>query len=274
APGLIPRICQGLYARMESSGDDKTEFRTEVSYLEIYNERVGDLLRPAKGREKFNLKVREHPKEGPYVQDLTKHVVKDYEGIGNLMEEGNTNRTVASTNMNDVSSRSHAIFTILFTQAKFYTDMPSETVSKIHLVDLAGRLVTLMTNSISPADVNYSETLSTLRYANRAKNIINKPTVNEDPNVRLIRELRAEIDRLKVLLQAHGQDGVGELGAAEESQMTEKLHENEARVEELTKNWTSKWRETQKIIEERALGFRLRGSFFFNGVRASSFGLH
>lgn len=329
APGLIPRICQGLYARMESSGDDKTEFRTEVSYLEIYNERVGDLLRPAKGREKFNLKVREHPKEGPYVQDLTKHVVKDYEGIENLMEEGNTNRTVASTNMNDVSSRSHAIFTILFTQAKFYTDMPSETVSKIHLVDLAGSeranstgatgsrlkeganinksLVTLgtvisalaeasensiskdpkkklfipyrnsvltwllkdslggnaktiMIAAISPADVNYSETLSTLRYANRAKNIINKPTVNEDPNVRLIRELRAEIDRLKVLLQAHGQDGVGELGAAEESQMTERLHENEARVEELTKNWTSKWRETQKIIEERALGFRYEGA--------------
>ncbi|PFX18788.1 Kinesin-like protein KIF16B [Stylophora pistillata] len=279
---VFKELCKdidGLYARMESIGDDKTEFRTEVSYLEIYNERVGDLLRPAKGREKFNLKVREHPKEGPYVQDLTKHVVKDYEGIGNLMEEGNTNRTVASTNMNDVSSRSHAIFTILFTQAKFYTDMPSETVSKIHLVDLAGRTKDSLVSfrhvcflseigfmcfycAISPADVNYSETLSTLRYANRAKNIINKPTVNEssglkhlfigiqDPNVRLIRELRAEIDRLKVLLQAHGQDGVGELGAAEESQMTEKLHENEARVEELTKNWTSKWRETQKIIED------------------------
>lgn len=43
-----------------------------VSYLEIYNERVGDLLRPAKGREKFNLKVREHPKEGPYVQGMLK----------------------------------------------------------------------------------------------------------------------------------------------------------------------------------------------------------
>ena len=45
------------------------------------------------------------------------------------------------------------------------------------------------------------------------------------------------------------QDGIGELGAAEETKMTERLHENEARVEELTKNWTSKWRETQKIIE-------------------------
>ena len=54
--------------------------------------------------------------------------------------------------------------------------------------------------AISPADVNYGETLSALRYANHAKNIINKPTVNEDPNVKLIRELRAEISRLRTLL--------------------------------------------------------------------------
>jgi len=53
--------------------------------------------------------------------------------------------------------------------------------------------------AISPADCNYGETLSTLRYANRAKNIVNKPTVNEDPNVRLIRELREEIARLRAL---------------------------------------------------------------------------
>ncbi|XP_020892318.1 kinesin-like protein KIF16B, partial [Exaiptasia diaphana] len=71
APGLIPRICQGLYARMESCTDDKTEFRTQVSYLEIYNEKVRDLLQPSKGKDHFSLKVREHPKEGPYVQDLT-----------------------------------------------------------------------------------------------------------------------------------------------------------------------------------------------------------
>lgn len=54
--------------------------------------------------------------------------------------------------------------------------------------------------AISPADINYAETLSTLRYANRAKNIINKPTVNEDANVKLIRELKAEIDRLKAMI--------------------------------------------------------------------------
>jgi hypothetical protein len=57
--------------------------------------------------------------------------------------------------------------------------------------------------AISPADCNYGETLSTLRYANRAKNIINKPTINEDPNVKLIRELRDEIAKLKSLLSAN-----------------------------------------------------------------------
>lgn len=63
------------------------------------------------------------------------------------------------------------------------------------------------TLAVSPADVNYGETLSTLRYANRAKNIINKPTINEDSNVKLIRELRAEIARLKALLVQGNQVG-------------------------------------------------------------------
>lgn len=170
--------------------------------------------------------------------------------------------------MNDQSSRSHAIFTIKFSQAKIVeNNMPSEITSKMNLVDLAGSeradatgatgvrlkeggninkslltfinvistLADMSSNStgssskqyvpyrdsvltwllkdslggnsktcilaaISPADINASETLSTLRYANRAKNIINKPTINEDPNVKLIRELRTEIVRLKKLL--------------------------------------------------------------------------
>ncbi|KTG38777.1 hypothetical protein cypCar_00003531 [Cyprinus carpio] len=293
--GLIPRICEGLFSRISGmTRRDEASFRTEVSYLEIYNERVRDLLR-RKMAETYNLRVREHPKEGPYVEDLSKHLVQNYNDVEELMEAGNINRTTASTGMNDTSSRSHAIFTINFTQAKFDAEMPSETVSKIHLVDLAGSeradatgatgvrlkeggninksLVTLgnvisaladlsleeghshlkkkqvfvpyrdsvltwllkdslggnsktiMIATISPADVNYGETLSTLRYANRAKNIINKPTINEDSNVRLIRELRAEIARLKALLVQGNQ------------------------VLELTKEWTNKWNETQNILK-------------------------
>uniref|UniRef100_A0A8P0P0M3 Kinesin-like protein KIF16B n=1 Tax=Canis lupus familiaris TaxID=9615 RepID=A0A8P0P0M3_CANLF len=316
--GLIPRICEGLFSRInETTRWDEASFRTEVSYLEIYNERVRDLLR-RKSSKTFNLRVREHPKEGPYVEDLSKHLVQNYGDVEELMDAGNINRTTAATGMNDVSSRSHAIFTIKFTQAKFDSEMPCETVSKIHLVDLAGSeradatgatgvrlkeggninksLVTLgnvisaladlsqdaanplvkkkqvfvpyrdsvltwllkdslggnsktiMIATISPADVNYGETLSTLRYANRAKNIINKPTINEDANVKLIRELRAEIARLKTLLAQGNQ--IALLDSPTALSMEEKLQQNEARVQELTKEWTNKWNETQNILKE------------------------
>uniref|UniRef100_A0A8C2KD00 Kinesin-like protein KIF16B n=1 Tax=Cyprinus carpio TaxID=7962 RepID=A0A8C2KD00_CYPCA len=325
--GLIPRICEGLSSRISGmTRRDEASFRTEVSYLEIYNERVRDLLR-RKMAETYNLRVREHPKEGPYVEDLSKHLVQNYNDVEELMEAGNINRTTASTGMNDTSSRSHAIFTINFTQAKFDAEMPSETVSKIHLVDLAGSeradatgatgvrlkeggninksLVTLgnvisaladlsleegnshlkkkqvfvpyrdsvltwllkdslggnsktiMIATISPADVNYGETLSTLRYANRAKNIINKPTINEDSNVRLIRELRAEIARLKALLVQGNQ--IALLDSPTALSMEEELHHNEARVLELTKEWTNKWNETQNILKEETLALRKEG---------------
>ncbi|XP_039542709.1 kinesin-like protein KIF16B isoform X5 [Pimephales promelas] len=325
--GLIPRICEGLFSRISGmTRRDEASFRTEVSYLEIYNERVRDLLR-RKMAKTYNLRVREHPKEGPYVEDLSKHLVQNYSDVEELMEAGNINRTTASTGMNDTSSRSHAIFTINFTQAKFDAEMPSETVSKIHLVDLAGSeradatgatgvrlkeggninksLVTLgnvisaladlsqeggnshlkkkqvfvpyrdsvltwllkdslggnsktiMIATISPADINYGETLSTLRYANRAKNIINKPTINEDSNVRLIRELRAEIVRLKALLVQGAQ--IALLDSPTALSMEEELHHNEARVLELTKEWTNKWNETQNILKEETLALRKEG---------------
>lgn len=112
--GLIPRICECLFSKMT---DEDTNYRTEVSYLEIYNEKVRDLLKQqSPNKEMHSLRVREHPIEGPYVQDLSKHVVNDFSDIKELMDRGNSIRTTASTNMNDVSSRSHAIFTIVFTQ--------------------------------------------------------------------------------------------------------------------------------------------------------------
>lgn len=85
--------------------------------MEIYNERVRDLLAGgARGDVKQTLRVREHPKEGPYVEGLSKHEVKDYSSIAALLAAGNTNRATASTKMNDSSSRSHAIFTLVMTQ--------------------------------------------------------------------------------------------------------------------------------------------------------------
>ncbi|XP_043485778.1 kinesin-like protein Klp98A isoform X1 [Polistes fuscatus] len=321
--GLIPRICKTLFARMAAGKESGASYRTEVSFLEIHNERVKDLLRIDQ-TQSHSLRVREHPKRGPYVQDLSSHLVYDYSDIQECMVRGNTHRTTASTNMNDVSSRSHAIFTITFVQAGFSEgNMPSETVSKVHLVDLAGSeranatgatgqrlkegahinksLVTLgsvisalaevsssgdsssskrnvfipyrdsvltwllkdslggnsktiMIAAISPADCNYGETLSTLRYANRAKNIINKPTINEDPNVKLIRELREEIQKLKSLI---GKD----MSIERPPQvLLAQIHEKQEQEKVLTEEWTEKWRETQQILQEqKALGLRKSG---------------
>ncbi|KAJ8308445.1 hypothetical protein KUTeg_013319 [Tegillarca granosa] len=299
--GLIPRICKELFSNMT---DQTTSYRTEVSYLEIYNEKVRDLLKHhPHNKPVHNLRVREHPKQGPYVQDLSKYIVNNFEDIEELMHRGNAVRTTASTNMND---------------AKFTEDMPCEMSSKIHLVDLAGSeradasgatgqrlkegasinksLVTLgtvisvlaeiseksrhgrnvfipyrdsvltwllkdslggnsrtiMVATISPADVNYGETLSTLRYANRAKNIINRPTVNEDPNVKVIRELREEIERLKTMLG-------GNIDNISTPKVQEKLHENEARIKVLTEEWAGKWSEAASILKDQTLALRKEG---------------
>ncbi|XP_031354518.1 kinesin-like protein unc-104 isoform X5 [Photinus pyralis] len=268
--GIIPQICKDLFYKIRDS-DEEIKYSVEVSYMEIYCERVRDLLNP---KNKGNLRVREHPLLGPYVEDLSKLAVTSYQDIHNLIDEGNKARTVAATNMNETSSRSHAVFTIFFTQQRYdaTTDLSTEKVSKISLVDLAGSeradstgakgtrlkeganinksLTTLgkvisalaemsvmkskkskkadfipyrdsvltwllrenlggnsktaMIAAISPADINYDETLSTLRYADRAKQIVCKAVINEDANAKLIRELKEEIQKLRELLKAEG----------------------------------------------------------------------
>ncbi|XP_065056328.1 kinesin-like protein KIF16B [Rhopilema esculentum] len=326
--GLIPRISEKLFTSLDSSSE--TSSRVEISYIEIYNEQVRDLLRSARSKDKKpdNLRIREHPKEGPFVQGVTVHPVSDFAQMEHFMNIGNAARVTASTMMNDTSSRSHAIFCIKFTQAKFSENVPSETVSKLNLVDLAGSerasasgatgvrlkeggsinkslstlgLVisalaekstnlsnttgsirkstfvpyrdsvltwllkdslggnskTIMIAAISPADVNYGETLSTLRYASRAMKIVNKPTINEDPNVKLIRELRAEIERLKeMILNSSAKDSYSKtVNEAIEA----KLAEDEQKAEELIQTWKNKWNETQTICQEEQLIMRRRG---------------
>ncbi|XP_041644703.1 uncharacterized protein kif16bb [Cheilinus undulatus] len=327
--GLIPRICEGLFLQIsQRSQNDDVSFHTEVSYLEIYNERVQDLLQKrSAATDGGGLRVREHPKDGPYVENLSKHVVNNHSDMENLIHVGNTNRTTAGTGMNDYSSRSHAIFTINFTQTQFDLELPRETLSKIHLVDLAGceranatcatgiRLkeganinkslvtlgtvisaladlsgggqstkrkkqifvpyrdsvltwllkdslggnsVTTMIATVSPADVNYGETLSTLRYASRAKNIINSPTVNEDGSAKLIRELQEELTRLRMLLEAANQVPRRELSPS--VKVEEELNQNEEKVLTPTREWTGKWSETQRILQEETVALRKEGS--------------
>ncbi|KAI9284130.1 hypothetical protein BC943DRAFT_326396 [Umbelopsis sp. AD052] len=280
--GIIPRACQELFDRIANASDKHLTYRVEVTYIEIYNEKVRDLLNP---KNKDNLRVREHPRFGPYVEDLSRLVVNSYDDISHLMDEGNKARTVAATNMNETSSRSHAVFTIFLTQRRHdtMTKLDTEKVARVSLVDLAGSeranssgatgqrlkeganinrsLTTLgkviaalaeqsqhegkrgrkketfipyrdstltwllkdslggnskttMIATISPASENYEETLSTLRYADQAKKIKNKAIVNEDPNAKLIRELKAELEFLKDKLMLYAPEEVRQLAAS------------------------------------------------------------
>ena len=143
-PGIIPRTCEDLFERIESNDTPNISYSVRVSYFEVYNEHVRDLLAPPARSTSANsshyLKIREHPTEGPYVKDLTDVPVKNYNELMRYMKAGDAARTTASTKMNDTSSRSHAVFTIVLKQMQhdFATDSTTERLARIRLVDLAG----------------------------------------------------------------------------------------------------------------------------------------
>ena len=141
-PGIIPRTCEDLFQRIESNTSPHVSYTVRVSYFEVYNEHVRDLLtsRPQTGAHPNYLKIREHPTEGPYVKDLTELAVKNYHELLRCMRMGDASRTTASTKMNDTSSRSHAVFTIMLKQIHhdLQTDSTTERMARIRLVDLAG----------------------------------------------------------------------------------------------------------------------------------------
>ncbi|KAM5514289.1 PUL domain-containing protein (kinesin motor domain-containing protein) [Fusarium oxysporum f. sp. phaseoli] len=142
-PGLIPRTCEDLFERIDAAHCENSNvaYNVRVSYFEVYNEHVRDLLVPPQTHKAPNyLKIRESPTEGPYVKDLTEVPVRNINEILRYMKLGDTSRTVASTKMNDTSSRSHAVFTIMLKQIHhdMETDETTERSSRIRLVDLAG----------------------------------------------------------------------------------------------------------------------------------------
>ncbi|KAH6686713.1 kinesin-II 95 kDa subunit [Plectosphaerella plurivora] len=142
-PGLIPRTCEDLFERIDAAHNEtpNISYNVRVSYFEVYNEHVRDLLVPVvPNQPPYYLKIRESPTEGPYVKDLTEVPVRNIDEILRYMKNGDDSRTVASTKMNDTSSRSHAVFTIMLKQIHhdMETDETTERSSRIRLVDLAG----------------------------------------------------------------------------------------------------------------------------------------
>ncbi|PLB44334.1 kinesin family protein [Aspergillus steynii IBT 23096] len=138
-PGLIPRTCEDLFQRIEGAQTADMSFNVRVSYFEVYNEHVRDLLVPRTDPPHY-LRIRESPSEGPYIKDLTEVSVRNFAELMKSMRKGDVSRTVASTKMNDTSSRSHAVFTITLKQIHhdLSTDETTERTARIRLVDLAG----------------------------------------------------------------------------------------------------------------------------------------
>lgn len=260
--GIIPNAFAHIFGHIAKARENQ-KFLVRVSYMEIYNEEVRDLL----GKDvSKSLEVKERPDIGVFVKDLSGYVVHNADDLENIMRLGNKNRVVGATKMNQESSRSHAIFSITVESSELSQgDMTNVKMGKLQLVDLAGserqsrtqasgqrlkeatkinlslsvlgnvisalvdgksthipyrnskltRLLqdslggnskTVMCATISPSDINYMETISTLRYASRAKNIQNRMRVNEEPKDALLRHFQEEIARLRKQLEENSHE--------------------------------------------------------------------
>ncbi|KAH0899773.1 hypothetical protein HID58_049341 [Brassica napus] len=284
--GIVPQVMNSLFTKIETL-KDQIEFQIHVSFIEIHKEEVQDLLDPSNNKSDTtsNGKVAHVPGKPPIqiretsngvitLAGSTEVSVSTLKEMAACLDQGSISRATGSTNMNNQSSRSHAIFTITVEQMrKINTDSPDNgslkeeyLCAKLHLVDLAGserakrtgsdgmrfkegvhinkgllalgnvisalgdekkrkdgahvpyrdskltRLLqvlfdslggnsrTVMIACISPADINAEETLNTLKYANRARNIRNKPVVNRDPVSSEMLKMRQQLEYLQAEL--------------------------------------------------------------------------
>jgi hypothetical protein len=261
--GIIPRAIDEIFKYIECKEREDTKFMVRASYLQIYNESISDLLRP----ERYNLNIREDVKKGIFVDGLSEWAVRNPSEIYSLLMKGANSRATAATNMNDVSSRSHAVFILIIERMKLNGDEDLTSreirVGKLNLVDLAGservrvtgatgqrleeckkinkslsclgnvissltdskgpksyipyrdsKLTRLLEDSlggnckttmmamISPAVEAFSESLSSLKFAHRAKSIKNKAVINEDVDQRaLLRKYENELKKLRAELE-------------------------------------------------------------------------
>nr|CAD2174920.1 unnamed protein product [Meloidogyne enterolobii] len=300
--GIIPRAFEHIFESIATT--EHTKFLVHVSYLEIYNEEIRDLL----GDNKKKLEVKEHPEQGVYIAGLGMHICHNVADCESLMQTGFNSRHVGATLMNKDSSRSHSIFTV-------YVEALSKSghirMGKLNLVDLAGserqaktgatgerfkeatkinlslsalgnvisalvdgrsthipyrdskltRLLqdslggntkTVMIACISPSDNNFDESLSTLRYANRAKNIRNKPRINEDPKDALLREYQAEIERLKRLVQQPQEKPVVQASDEFERERNKLRAEFEIAMRELRSSYENEQKNKEKLQTDLA----------------------
>ncbi|XP_060806245.1 kinesin-like protein Klp68D [Amyelois transitella] len=251
--GIIPRTFHHIWAHIENTASPDVTHLVSCSYVELYLEDVRDLL----SKDCKKLTIRGQELNGFYIPEMTSIVCKSASEMVRVMKAGNKLRAAGRTDMNEHSSRSHAVF--LVTVETAHRANNRIRVGKLNLVDLAGserqrktgasadrlreaarinqalsslgnvisalaensphvpyrdskltRILqdslggnskTIMIANIGPACYNYDETITTLRYAHRAKAIKNKPVRNEDPKDAKLREYQAEIERLRMLIE-------------------------------------------------------------------------
>ncbi|KAL8141125.1 hypothetical protein V2J09_007146 [Rumex salicifolius] len=317
--GLIPQVMNSLFNRIETA-KHQTEFQLHVSFIEIHKEEVHDLLDPSLSSKpdsngsptkvnvpgKAPIQIRESSNGVITLAGSTEVAVKSLKEMAACLEQGSLSRATGSTNMNNQSGRSHAIFTISLEQMQKLNPVDGNSVdsmgeeylcAKLHLVDLAGserakrtgsdgmrfkegvhinkgllslgnvisalgdekkrkegahvpyrdskltRLLqdslggnsrTVMIACISPADINAEETLNTLKYANRARNIQNKPVVNRDTVSSEMIKMRQKLEYLQAELCARGGGALSD----EMQGMKDKIQRLEAANEDLRRQLT------------------------------------
>uniref|UniRef100_A0A3Q3E1Y8 Kinesin family member 13A n=1 Tax=Labrus bergylta TaxID=56723 RepID=A0A3Q3E1Y8_9LABR len=248
-PGLIPRLCCSLFERVHREENESHTFKVEVSFMEIYNEKVRDLLpffaatnmneESSRSHGVFSIIVTQtlyDLKSGNSGEKVSKLSLVDLAGSERVSKTGAAGeRLKEGSNINKSLTTLGCVISALADQ--------SAGKGKAKFVPSYNDFKTAMIATVSPAADNYEETLSTLRYADRAKRIVNHAVVNEDPNARIIRELREEVEKLKVQLSQ------AELMKAPE--LKEKLHESEKLIQEMTVTWEEKLRKTEEIATER-----------------------
>lgn len=135
--GLLPRVLESLFKKIDDAPSN-VKFQCKVSYLEIYNENLRDLLVPLEERAKSQLSVHYHPKIGTYVPGLSECLVTKYEEVNKMLDYGQMTRSVAATSMNATSSRSHCIFSFYLEKEIDEVNEKQTFRANVNLVDLAG----------------------------------------------------------------------------------------------------------------------------------------
>merc|ERR1719341_911489 len=301
--GVIPRSVKDIFKHIAENQD--TEFLVKVSFMELYNEQLFDLLSTKPRKEDTIVDIREDGNKGIKIPGLTETPITSVATTMTALEKASEGRVTAATAMNARSSRSHAIFTLSI-ESRSKEDGKTLTVSKFHMVDLAGserqkktkakgdrlkegininmgllslgnvisalgeenrganshipyrdskltRLLqdslggnshTLMIACVSPADSNLEETISTLRYADRARKIKNKPIVNKDPKAAELSRLRSQVQQLQLKVLEGGGGG--------SPQATARSAESEAEKARLAEQNGQLNRALQAAMEENA----------------------